>query len=52
MPVVIAQAFNDPAQFEFVGEAFIDEKPENYAVANNTNKMTRKELMTMYYSTN
>jgi hypothetical protein len=48
--VVMIQAFDDPSQFEFSGEAFIDEKPDNYAFANDTNKMTGEEFMAMYAS--
>ena len=46
--VVMIQAFDDPSVFEFATEAFIDEKPDNYAFANETKKMTGEEFMAMY----
>lgn len=50
MQVVMAQAFDDPSQFTFSSEAFIDEKPANYAFANNTRQLTGEEFMAMYSS--
>ena len=41
---VAAQAFDDPAQFAFTTEIFIDEKPANYAFANQTKKLTGAEV--------
>lgn len=41
---VSAQAFDDPASFAFVEEVFIDEKPANYAFANDTKKLTGTEM--------
>jgi hypothetical protein len=40
---VSAQAFDDPASFAFTREIFIDEKPANYAFANETVKETGAE---------
>lgn len=48
--VVMAQAFDDPSQFVFTKEVFIDERPDNYAFANNTEKMTGAEFMALYAS--
>lgn len=44
LTAVAAQAFDDPAQFPFEVEIFIDEKPNNYAFANQTRKMTGAEV--------
>ncbi|MEJ8574658.1 GFA family protein [Microbaculum marinum] len=44
---VSAQAFDDPAQFRFVSEIFVDEQPPNYAFANETRKMTGPEFIAM-----
>ncbi len=41
---VSAQAFDDPASFAFTEEIFIDEKPANYAFANDTKEMTGAEM--------
>ncbi len=43
--VVSAQAFDDPGQFQFVSEIFIDENPGNYAFSNQTKKMTGAEFL-------
>ncbi len=48
MNVVMTQAFDDPSGFKFESEAFIDEKPANYAFANNTRQLTGAEFMAMY----
>ncbi len=45
---VSAQAFDDPSLFEFTSEIFIDEKPGNYAFANQTRKMTGAEVFALY----
>ncbi len=45
MTIVSAQAFDDPAQFKFVSEIFIDDNPGNFAFANNTHKMTGAEFI-------
>lgn len=42
--IVSAQAFDEPERFSFVSEIFIDEKPDNYAFANDTKKMTSAEF--------
>ena len=42
---VSAQAFEDPAAFRFASEIFIDQKPPNYAFANETLKKTGAEIM-------
>ncbi len=41
---VSMQAFDDPEAFRFSSEIFIDEKPANYAFANDTKKQTGAEL--------
>lgn len=41
---VAAPAFDDPADFTFAEEIFIDEKPVNYAFANDTKKHTGDEM--------
>lgn len=45
---VAAQAFDDPARFDFTREIFIDEKPDNYAFANQTKQMTGAEVFALY----
>ena len=42
---VSAQVFDDPMQFRFVSEIFIDHKPPNYSFANATQKKTAAEIM-------
>ena len=46
--VVAAQAFDDPGQFQFVSEIFIDENPGNYAFSNQTKKMTGAEFLAQF----
>ncbi|ETN92744.1 hypothetical protein U062_00623 [Gammaproteobacteria bacterium MOLA455] len=46
--VVMSQAFDEPGQFTFSAEAFVDEQPGNYAFANCTRKMTGEEFMAEY----
>ncbi|MBB6260156.1 hypothetical protein FHS77_000680 [Paenochrobactrum gallinarii] len=48
---VSIQAFENPAQFRFTTEIFIDKKPDNYAFANDTSKMTEAEFLAAYAST-
>lgn len=48
---VSAQAFDNPSQFRFVSEIFIDNKPDSYAFANDTSKMTEAEFLAAYAST-
>ena len=43
--VVAAQAFEDPGQFKFASEIFVDENPGNYAFSNPTKKMTGAEFL-------
>lgn len=45
---VSAQAFDNPAAFDFTLEIFIDEKPANFAFANATQKVTGAEVMAMW----
>ncbi|WP_407520965.1 GFA family protein [Methylobacterium oryzisoli] len=45
---VSAQAFDDPAQFTFATEIFIDDKPPNYAFAGSTVKKTGAEIAAMF----
>lgn len=46
--VVAAQAFDDPGQFAFTSEIFVDDKPGNYAFANHTAKMTGAEFLATF----
>ena len=46
--VVAAQAFDDPSQFEFTSEIFVDDKPRNYMFANHTKKMTGAEFLASF----
>lgn len=43
--VAALQAFDDPSQFSFANEIFIDEKPAGYEFANKTKKMTGQEVV-------
>jgi len=43
-----AQAFDDPSQFKFTTEIFVDEQPANYAFANDTRKMTGPEVFAYF----
>nr|WP_276295235.1 GFA family protein [Notoacmeibacter marinus] len=45
--VVSAQAFDDPSRFTFTGQIFIDDKPDNYAFANETKCQTGEQFMAM-----
>ena len=47
---VSAQAFDHPEAFALTHEIFIDEKPANYAFANDTQKLTGAEVMAMFAS--
>ena len=49
--VVSIQAFDDPSQFRFTTEIFVDSKPGNYAFANDTRKMTEAEFLAAFAST-
>jgi hypothetical protein len=46
--VVAAQAFDDPGQFAFNSEIFIDENPGNYAFSNQTKKLTGAEFIAQF----
>lgn len=39
------QAFDDPGQFEFVQEIFVDEQPRNYAFSNATQRLTGQQFL-------
>jgi hypothetical protein len=43
-----AQAFDEPEEFEFTQEIFIDEKPRNYSFAEPTQKLTGPEVMALW----
>ncbi|MFV0335492.1 MAG: GFA family protein [Tropicimonas sp.] len=45
---VSMQSFDDPGAFIVASEIFIDEKPANYALANQTTKMTGAEVLAMF----
>lgn len=44
---VAAQAFDDPSGLTLTKEVFIDAKPEGYAFANDTKKLTGAQLFAM-----
>ena len=46
--VISAQAFDDPAAFEFTGQIYVDQKPANYEFANSTREMTEAEVVAMF----
>lgn len=46
--VLAAQSFDDPSHFSFNSEIFIDEKPDNYTFANETEKMTGAEVFAKF----
>ena len=46
--MVSAQAFDEPGAFTFASEIFYDQKPPNYAFANDTQKMTAAEVFALY----
>ncbi|MBC7770806.1 MAG: GFA family protein [Phycisphaerales bacterium] len=48
MFTVSAHAFDNPEQFQFDVEIYIDEKPSNYAFANPTRKMTGGEVVAAF----
>lgn len=45
---VSIHAFDDPSQFAFKNQWFIDEKPENYALTNETHVFTGAEVFAMF----
>jgi hypothetical protein len=45
---VSLQAFEDPQEFEFANQVFVDCKPDNYSFTQQTNNMTEKEVMTAF----
>ena len=45
---VSIQAFDDPGQFDIGMQVFIDKKPANYALANDTKTMTEAEVFAHY----
>lgn len=45
---VSVQAFENPGQFEFTHQIFVDNKPDNYAFANKTAMKTEAEIMAMF----
>ncbi len=46
--MVAAPAFADAGQFVFTSEIFIDERPANFAFANDTHKLTGAEVMAAF----
>ncbi len=48
---VSMQAFDDPEQFDLTMQVFIDQKPGNYALANETKTMTEAEVFAMFAPT-
>lgn len=45
---ISAQAFDRPESFAFTSEIFIDNKPGNYAFANETKKLTEAEVLAQF----
>lgn len=45
MTMVSMQAFENPGEFRFASEIFVDQKPANYDFANETYRMTRAEFL-------
>lgn len=45
---VSVQAFEQPEQFAFVSEIFVDEQPASYAFANKTKRMTGAEVIAAF----
>ena len=45
---VSIQAFDDPGQFKIGTQVFIDRKPDNYALTNETKNMTEAEIFAMF----
>jgi hypothetical protein len=45
---VSAHVFEDPSQFDFTTEIYIDKKPGNYSFAQDTKKMTEAEVIAMF----
>ena len=45
---VSAQTFDDPSAFEFTHQIFIDDKPGNYAFANETKTMTGADVFAAF----
>jgi len=45
---VSIQMFDDPTQFEIDVQLFIDAKPANYGLSNETKVMTRDEVFAMF----
>ncbi|MEJ6392271.1 GFA family protein [Gymnodinialimonas sp. 2305UL16-5] len=45
---VSIQAFEDPSQFELEMQLFIDKKPANYALTNQTKTMTEADVFALY----
>ncbi len=45
---VAARAFDDPSVFSLTDEIFVDDKPDNYAFANRTRKMTGAEVFALH----
>jgi len=47
---VSVQAFDNPEEFEFAEQIFIDKKPANYGFANKTHDMTEAEVIAAFTS--
>ena len=45
---VSLQAFEDPGQFAFTSEIFVDEQPSNYAFANKTKRITGEQFIAAF----
>ncbi len=50
MTMISMQAFEDPDQFEIESQIFVDFKPHNYALANQTAMMTGDEFVAQFAS--
>ncbi len=45
---VAIQAFDDPSQFELTNQWFIDKKPDNYALTNDTQDFTEAQTLALF----
>jgi hypothetical protein len=45
---VSMQSFDDPSQFELTNQWFIDKKPDNYALVNETRSLTEAETLALF----
>jgi hypothetical protein len=46
--IVSIQAFDDPGRFVLESQIYVDQKPDNYALANKTEMLTEAEVIAKY----